>query len=469
MADPNADGGFTPTPDPNVAPGIDPAVAAVIAQQQATPAAPAATASTGTNANDVQIAQIAAQTAAAQLAAQQQQNSTTNASAAQQATVAQQGAALADQQAQAAQAATAAANQQDFAQAVSEFNQNHALALQQFGLTQQAQQFTQAVSTAGLTGQYNGQQTQAAQQQAFNQATTTAGLTGQIAGSGDLASAAAKWQAANSAAGNPNTHTEQFASQPASVQAQYGYTAPQQTLAGQAQQAALSGLQANGTPTEATQQFNTSTASDMAKLASSLSGPADYFKYLTSLNNGNSILGALNTGSSPMPAFGATGQQTPQSLQNIFSSLGMGGSAAGATPAAGQPAAAGGPVAAGGTPGATGAMPAAAGSTSTTPGTGGTTAAGTSTSTGVTIPGFESFGSLPQPHQINPVNWDSLGPVGQQFMQGAYAAAGYDPNSIAGMVNATRPAGQYANASGGQSSAGSNGNTISAPSTGAFG
>src|SRR5690242_7166338 len=66
---------------------------------------------------------------------------------------AMQAAQLADQQAQRALAASTAANAQDFAEKVREFNEQHDLALKQFGL-----------SEAGITGTYNGQPTEAAKE-----------------------------------------------------------------------------------------------------------------------------------------------------------------------------------------------------------------------------------------------------------------------------------------------------------------
>lgn len=165
-----------------------------------------------------------------------------------------QAAQLADQQQQRALAATTAANKQTFDQNVSEFNQTHALALQQFGLSQQGQQFQQGISAAQLTGQYNGQPTLAAQQ-------LMAQLTGQY----------------------------------------------------------------NGQPTEAAREFNINTQSDLAKTAAGLSGPADYFKYLTALNGGRSIINNLTNGQA-MPAGGApVGATQPQSLNNILQQLGLGG------------------------------------------------------------------------------------------------------------------------------------------------
>lgn len=545
---------------------------AAAAQTAANTANPGTTINTGTNANDVQIAQIQAQSASNQQAQ------------------AAQAAQIADQQVQAAAAATAAANAQDFAEKVNEFNQTHALALQQFGLSQtqaasgeanqvastfgfaspgngspgsatssiQAgtptlanlqQQFNQLVQAAGLTGQFQGQQTQQAQQQAFQQALALAQLTGQYnaptAPSAPGAAAGAGAQAAMPTAADfaklPQTVQDQYnqynngngaakwvqdataAVQAATQSAQQSApaagpvatdttggggaaaTGGTQTLAGQlqafneqlqqaqlamqqqAQQASLSGLQANGTPTESTQQFNTTTASDMAKLASTLTGPADYFQYLTSLNNGNSIISGLNGSQAPQPAFSTpAGPTQPQSLQNILGSLAQGGSISGITPAgspqAPMPDKSGATTASPMMVGANNAMSptgtgmGGSGNGSDTATSGGAlspagSTGGTTSGTGISIPGFESFGSLPHPQQINPVNWDSLGSTGQQFMLGAYSAAGYDPNSVQSMINATRPAGQYASAGSGAASP-SSGTTQFAPqaaSQGAFG
>lgn len=146
----------------------------------------------------------------------------------------------------------------------SEFAQTHGLDVQKFqaSLDQYAQNF--GLAQAAVTGKNpDGSPTLAASQDAFTNAISAAGLTGFFtppgSGSGNLQQDAAAWQAAQTKAGNPNTHTEQFVNQPASVQAQFGYTAPTQTLAGQQQQATLSG-QYNGSPTEAARQFNTTAA-----------------------------------------------------------------------------------------------------------------------------------------------------------------------------------------------------------------
>lgn len=75
-----------------------------------------------------------------------------------------------------------------------QFNQD--LAGKQYGLQSQGQNFNQDVTKAGLTGVYNGQQTQQAQNQQFNQGVTLAGLTGNY----DPYASQKQQMAANSAA-----------------------------------------------------------------------------------------------------------------------------------------------------------------------------------------------------------------------------------------------------------------------------
>lgn len=396
-----------------------------------------------------------------------------------------QAAQLADQQAQRALAASTAANAQTFAEQVREFNANHDLAIQQFG-----------VSVGGLTGQYNGQPTLAAQQQAFNNAATQANITGWFAPPGTATGAGASGGAGPLGQYPPGTvvrtSSNQFGvvgqngtmtpgdfSNPAIYQAiqtpgsiftvpdalfaqaaaqsqaapasTTGNTSgpptsfPTQTLAGQLQQANLSGQyngqpteaarqfnattsgllngqptaayqqelanitgQFNGQPTEAARQFNVNTESDLAKLASSLTGPADYFKYLNALNGGQSIISNLTTGKA-MPAGGApVGATQPQSLQNILSGLGLGGGGGTSLPS------------------------------------------GSTTSNGqVSLPFGQ--GALPQMNQIQPTAWNSMSPSAQQFIGGAYAAAGYDPSDIARSIASETPATGAAPSSGSSS------------------
>jgi hypothetical protein len=74
--------------------------------------------------------------------------------------------------------AIASGNKQAFDEAVRQFNVSSGLDQSKFD--ESIRQFNQnyQISQAGLTGQYNGQQTQAAQLQAYNEAVGTAGLTG---------------------------------------------------------------------------------------------------------------------------------------------------------------------------------------------------------------------------------------------------------------------------------------------------
>jgi hypothetical protein len=74
--------------------------------------------------------------------------------------------------------AIASGNKQAFDEAVRQFNVSSGLDQSKFD--ESIRQFNQnyQISQAGLTGQYNGQQTQAAQLQAYNEAIGTAGVTG---------------------------------------------------------------------------------------------------------------------------------------------------------------------------------------------------------------------------------------------------------------------------------------------------
>ncbi len=333
-------------------------------------------------------------------------------------------AAHADAQLAAAQAATAASNAADFAETVRQHNITQQNWLTTNGQQQQATMFSQALQTAGLTG-----------------TTPTSG--------GD----AAAWQRDQTAAGN-NVHTEDFAKQPASVQQQYGATGgtpTQQALLNAASiaktQGDVTGLY-NGQPTETAREFNTTTGVDLAKLSSTLTGPKDYFQYLNSLNQGRNIMSSL-TGNQPAPAFGAPANGVqPQSLQNIMGNLGVGGGVNNQLS---------GPTGATGVTGASGAAPTGAGGVASS--------GGTNNATGVTIPGFEQFGSLPYPHQISAANWDSLGATGQSFLSGAYSAAGYNPADVKSQIDATRPAGQYATGGQGAGSPNSGMDVMASPKT----
>lgn len=269
--------------------------------------------------------------------------------------------------------ALSSTNAQDFQEKVREFNQTQSNWLQQFNaqfggvlpdggqtLAAKQQQFDQAIQAAGLTGVYNGQPTLAGQAQ-------QAALTGMFNG--------------------------------------------QPTPAYQQEQAQLSGM-FNGQPTEAAREFNVNTQSDLAKLASSLSGPADYFKYLTALNGGRSILNNLTTGQA-QPAGGApVGATQPQTLDNIMSRLGIGQQGA---------------------------------------------APNTNTGSGVALPFGQ--GQLPYMNQIQPTAYNSMSPSAQQFIQGAYAAAGYDPADLQRSILAGTPA--SASGTGAENGATNFGNTNS--------
>lgn len=301
-----------------------------------------------------------------------------------------------------------------------------------------------------------------------------------------------------------------------------------------------------GQITEAGREFNVNTAGDLAKLASTLTGPADYFKYLQALNGGNNILQNLYTGAGQPPggAVGSTGGA--QSLDNILSQFGLssqqltggvlpngtygqmvgvngqqppGSIPNGANVPLGMPAGGGAPSISGtptsggssnggsfggfggggvpnGTPNGTPGWGASQGSTGTSTASGvaaptsqwspdsgmaaggvlsagGATAGGGYNMGGMTAPpnGGGSFGgfspgsggggvtggtggvagsssgvtggsrfTLPPPNQIQPSAYNSLSPSAQQFVQGAYQAAGYNPQDLNWFMNAATPA-----------------------------
>lgn len=141
-------------------------------------------------------------------------------------------------------------------------------------LQAQQQQFQQGVTTAGLTGTYNGQQTQAAQKQAADMAAQAAGFTGQFGG--------------------------------------------QQTQQAQ-QQAWQQGF--------SQQQQNDKNRQDYLQLLSGLRGPADYGQYLKVLGstpNGLQDLVAAASGQY-QPGTGSSGQgPVPVSLGSFMNSAATG-------------------------------------------------------------------------------------------------------------------------------------------------
>jgi hypothetical protein len=90
--------------------------------------------------------------------------------------------------------AIASGNKQAFDEAVRQFNVTSGLDQTKFD--ESVRQFNQnlGISQAGLTGQYNGQQTQQAQLQAYNEAVGTAGLTGYFQAPGTAGGAGAPGQ-----------------------------------------------------------------------------------------------------------------------------------------------------------------------------------------------------------------------------------------------------------------------------------
>lgn len=381
-----------------------------------------------------------------------------------------------DSQLAALMSAMSSTNAQDFAEKVREFN---------IGQQNWQQQFQTTVGA--LTGQYNGQPTLQAQQDAQQNALGAANLTGWYYQPQTLNGTSTGASGASSGGSTPlsgypagtvvRTASNQFgvvnangtitpgdASNPtifAAIQGNTGIATipdsafsgataaatpaptaggtgpngspggnPIQTLAGQQQQANLTGMfngaptpayqqelsniaaqigqltgQYNGAPTEAAREFNVNTQSDLAKMASSLTGPSNYFQYLNAQNAGNSILGNLYSGQA-MPQGGApVGNTMPQSLNNILGGLGLGTSGQSADWTNGGYA----------------------------PGTTSTTSNGQ-----VNLP--YGMGTMPTPNQIQPTAWNSMSPSAQQFLGGAYAAAGYDPSSITGAIASETPA-----------------------------
>ncbi len=152
--------------------------------------------------------------------------------------------------------ATFGLDSQKFAETVNEYNKNYGLA------------------QSGVTGvNPDGTPTLAAQKQQSDAAAQAAGITGfysaPVAATGDRTAAAAAWQR-----DNPNQHTEAFASQPASVQAQYGYT-PATTAAPTQTEAAH---QFDVTSAQAALDAHNKTGMDLLNLASTLH--ADPFRQL---------------------------------------------------------------------------------------------------------------------------------------------------------------------------------------------
>ena len=170
-----------------------------------------------------------------------------------------------DNQLTALMRALSATNEQDFQERVREFNVNHDQTLQEFGLKQEAQKFTEGVTAGALTGMYNGQQTLAGQKQQSE-------LSGMFNGA-------------------PTEAARQF----------------------------------NVGEGERERQFNIDTEKNLADLSSRLTGPADYFKFLNATNAGRNIIGSLQSGQA-RPQFGQmTGNAQPQTLDTIFGRLGIGG------------------------------------------------------------------------------------------------------------------------------------------------
>jgi hypothetical protein len=90
--------------------------------------------------------------------------------------------------------AIASGNKQAFDEAVRQFNVTSGLDQSKFDESIRQFNANLGISQAGLTGTYNGQQTQAAQLQAYNEAVGTAGLTGYFQAPGTAGGAGAPGQ-----------------------------------------------------------------------------------------------------------------------------------------------------------------------------------------------------------------------------------------------------------------------------------
>lgn len=252
---------------------------------------------------------------------------------------------------------------------------------------------TTPISVPGLTAsvgqQGQGNETLAAQQQFYNQALQQAGLTGYIQNPGTPGSP-------NSTSSGQETMQaqQQMFNEANTLGTEYGqYYSP--LMPGQTGQAGVNTPQV-GQITEQGREFNVNTASDLAKLASSLTGPANYYQYLQALNGGNSIINNLYQGGGQAGGgqVGSTGGT--QSLDNILGQFGL---------SSGQ-------LTGGVLPTGTYAAPNMGGNN------------GTSTGSQASSLG------LPPPNQIQPTAYNNLSPSGQQFVQGAYQAAGYNPADL---------------------------------------
>lgn len=153
---------------------------------------------------------------------------------------------------------------------------------------------------------------------------------------------------------------------------------------------------------EQIRQFNSSQYANLATSllngATSLTGPADYFKFLKYAGGGQDILKSLY-GDQARPSFaGPTGDNQALTIQDVLNRLGLGENTT-PTPTP--------KVSVQGTPGENSA----------------------------------SQYYVPPPNQVNPGVWDSLGDTGKQFVLGAVQAAGWDPSEFMRQVDATRPMG----------------------------
>jgi hypothetical protein len=157
--------------------------------------------------------------------------------------------------------AIASGNKQAFDEAVRQFNVSSGLDQSKFD--ESIRQFNQnyQISQAGLTGQYNGQQTQAAQLQAYNEAVGTAGLTGYYqapgaAGAGGAPAGQDQYIAARSQQLQGMGWAPAAATQTALSEWQQGYAQSGNVAGGMPagfNLAAAQGAQAAGTPTLAAQ------------------------------------------------------------------------------------------------------------------------------------------------------------------------------------------------------------------------
>jgi hypothetical protein len=274
----------------------------------------------------------------------------------------------------------------------------------------ESRRITTELQAAGLTGQYQGAPTLAAQKQAFDQAATEAGLTGYYqapaAAGGSIALDAFSKAGAgdqqtylNATGGDRNAAAQRYwtdvqgAIQQAGMTPQqfvYGATAQPtpgvETLASRLQTANLLGTY-QGQQTLEAQKQQQQTALQYLTLLSNLRGPADYGQYLRTLGS------------------------TPGGLRDLVSA------------AAGQYVPGGGAT--------TGAQPQAASLGSTLGQVGGQ---------GTTYQDFQQAGAaLPPPNQIAPSFYNTATTTQKQLLGSMYEGQGYNVQDVADLYKQSLP------------------------------